>query len=145
MADGRAFTAVLVSWLFAQAVKFVLARLKTGDFLKGRALKTGGMPSAHSALVSSLTVCAGAANGIGSIEFLLALALTVIVSYDALGIRAEFYRQGKLLKELAEKQFGEAHVAEKYPSLGDYQGHEASEVLAGLALGAVVSAIVINL
>lgn len=145
MTDGRAFSAILVSWLAAQLIKFALAWLTTGGFLKGRAMKTGGMPSAHAALVSSLAYCAGALHGPGSIEFLTALTLALIVSFDAIGMRAEFHKQGLLLKDLAVKEYGPQYVAEKYPKLGEFQGHEVAEVLAGLVSGALVSAIVLNI
>ena len=145
MTDGRVFTAILSSWLAAQFIKFALARIKSGGFFKGRAMRTGGMPSAHAALVSALTYCAGAIHGTGSIEFFTALTLSLIVSFDAVGMRAEFHKQGLLLKDLAVKEYSPEYVAEKYPNLGEFRGHEVAEVLAGLALGVLVSAIVINL
>jgi len=145
MAGDRAFFAVLISWLAAQSLKFLISKINNGDFFSGRAMKTGGMPSAHAALVSSLAFCAGILYGMSSIEFITALVLAVIVSYDAMGMRAEFHRQSRLLKEIAIKQFGEEQFRAKYPDIGDYQGHERAEILAGLALGVIVSAIVLNL
>jgi len=145
VADERAFFSVLVSWLMAQLIKFVLAKVKSGDFFSGRALKTGGMPSAHAALVGSLCFCAGIFNGTTSIEFLTTLVLAGIVSYDAMHMRAEFHRQGLLLKEVAVKTLGKEYVDKRCPNMNEFQGHEMVEVVAGLALGVVVSAIVLNL
>jgi acid phosphatase family membrane protein YuiD len=145
MAGSRAFFAVLVSWLTAQAIKFLIAKVKNGGFFYGRAMKTGGMPSAHSALVASLAFCAGVSHGTTSVEFLTAMVLAVIVCYDALGMRTEFHRQSKLLRDLAVIQFGEAQVNAKYPGLNDYQGHELAEVVAGLVLGLIISAAFLNL
>ncbi len=145
MASNRAFMAVLLSWLLAQFIKFLLAKLTHGDFFMGRAFKTGGMPSAHSALVSALTFSAGVQYGTGSIEFLIALVLTLVVSYDAMGMRAEINRHGRAIRELAAKVGGSADFDAKYPGIGDFQGHELVEVVAGLALGIVVSALVLKL
>jgi len=108
-------------------------------------MKTGGMPSAHAALVSSLTFCAGVIHGTSSIEFITALALAVIVSYDAMGMRAEINRHGRAIRELAAKAGGASDFDERYPGIGDFQGHELVEVVAGLALGIVVSALVLKL
>ncbi len=145
MADGRAFFSVLVSWLTAQLIKFVLSKIKSGDFFAGRALKTGGMPSAHGALVGSLCFCTGIFNGATSTEFLTTLVLAGIVSYDAMHMRADFHRQGLLLKEVAVKMLGKEYVDANYPNMNEFQGHEMLEVIAGLALGVAVSAIVLNL
>ncbi len=145
MASNRAFIAVLLSWLIAQLIKFILAKLTHGDFFMGRAFKTGGMPSAHTALVSALSFTAGVQYGTGSIEFLIALVLTLVVSYDAMGLRAEINMHGRAIRELASK-VGEAEDFDaRFPGIGDFQGHELVEVVAGLALGIVVSALVMKL
>lgn len=145
MSGNRAFLAVLLSWLAAQLIKFLLAKLKHGDFFMGRAMKTGGMPSAHTALVSALSFSAGVQYGTGSIEFLIALVLTLVVSYDAMGLRAEITRHGRALRLLAMKVMDQDEFDNKFPSMGDFQGHELVEVVAGLALGIIVSALVLKL
>ncbi|HQJ25375.1 MAG TPA: divergent PAP2 family protein, partial [Bacillota bacterium] len=89
--------------------------------------------------------CAGIFNGTTSIEFLTTLVLAGIVSYDAMHMRAEFHRQGLLLKEVAVKTLGKEYVDKRCPNMNEFQGHEMVEVVAGLALGVVVSAIVLNL
>lgn len=144
MRDERAFFAILLSWLAAQLIKLLLAKFKRGDFFAGRALKTGGMPSAHAALVSSLCFTAGIIEGTTSMAFYTALVLALIVSYDAMHMRADFHRQSRLLKELAEKALGKEYVEHKFPKIDDFQGHEMAEIAAGIALGVVVSALVLR-
>lgn len=62
----------------------------------------GGMPSAHSATVSAMAVSSGILYGFGSFEFAIACMLAIIVMHDAMGVRMETGRQGKILNEMID-------------------------------------------
>ena len=62
----------------------------------------GGMPSAHSALVCSLTVALERKLGFYSPEFALSLAFAAIVMYDAMGVRRAAGEQAKVLNKIVE-------------------------------------------
>jgi acid phosphatase family membrane protein YuiD len=47
------------------------------------------MPSVHSSVVVSLTTAMALKHGLGSDHFALAMAVTVIIIYDAINVRYE--------------------------------------------------------
>lgn len=97
----------------------------------------GGMPSAHTAFVTSLVTVIFLQEGINSAAFALALALAVIVIRDAIGFRKEIGYNAVLTNMLAQKIFPnnpEIQIQERI-------GHSFKEVLVGLLLGIVLSLI----
>src|SRR5688572_3790096 len=94
--------APLVGWFLAHSVKFVREVLKSGGkTLNFRAFfKSGGMPSAHSAvMVATLTVI-GAREGIDSAIFGLTVVVTAIVMTDAYNVRRSVGEQGDFLRHI---------------------------------------------
>ena len=79
----------LGSWFIAQVLKTIIHLIiyKKLDF--ERMYGDGGMPSGHSATVSSLATMCGLSFGFGSVEFAIAGILAVIVCHDATGVRRE--------------------------------------------------------
>lgn len=59
---------------------------------------SGGMPSSHAALVVAVTTSVGIFNGLSSTAFPLALCFSVIVMYDAAGIRRHAGLQAQVRK-----------------------------------------------
>lgn len=119
-----------VAWFGAHFIKFLIA-------LKRQEYKTfflsGGMPSAHSALVVALATLVGCTKGITSTNFALALALAMIVTYDAMHVRR------------MAAQTAEAINLSQDPSLKKvaiYNGHSGIEVFVGTILGVAVALVV---
>ena len=77
----------LLSWLAAQVCKTILDFILSGKLDLERMFGAGGMPSAHSALVCSLTISTARKYGISSPFFAFAFVLAAIVMYDAMGVR----------------------------------------------------------
>lgn len=126
----------------AQIIKIMLSRrnkMKLIDLIK---FSYAGMPSGHSAFVSSLATIIGLTQGITSPIFALTLAFTVIVINDALKLRQYLGQQGAivnvLIKDLKEDQF----LDEKYPILKERIGHTKIEVIAGCLLGIAIGIII---
>ncbi len=88
------------SWLAAQVLKTLLTFALTKEIVWERMVGAGGMPSAHSALVCSLTVALERKLGFSSPEFALSLAFAAIVMYDAMGVRRAAGEQAKVLNKL---------------------------------------------
>lgn len=65
------------AWYFMHKGKFSIANV----------LGTGGMPSGHSALVTSLATAIGIKHGFGEDLFALSLIFAAVVIYDAMNIR----------------------------------------------------------
>jgi uncharacterized protein len=92
-------------------------------------LSTGGMPSGHSALVSSLATAIGIKYGPQSDLFVLALVFAAIVIYDAMNIRYQSGLHAHALNTLkGEKKLNES------------LGHLPSETLIGSMIGVFVAA-----
>jgi len=125
---------VVVTWLLAQCIKFIILfiRKKKVDFKVF--LRTGGMPSAHTAVVATLALAIGLSCGFNSSSLALAFVFAVIVIYDALGIRQAAGYHARALNKLVLKVLKEKHLEKFKTSLG----HKTSEVLAGVVLGLAV-------
>ena len=133
----------LSSWFIAQIMKVILNAFIHKKIVWERLIGDGGMPSGHSATVSSLMVVCGLACGTGSAEFALSAVLALIVCHDAMGVRRETGKQAVLLNELT-KAFS-ALADNKLPEvkLKEFVGHTPIQVIAGILIG-IVNGIVMH-
>lgn len=131
----------------AQAAKIPIHYIKTKEWRPELFYQTGGMPSSHSAGVSSLTTYVALSRGVPTIDFALSLVYGLIVMYDAQGVRRQ---AGRLtlkvndLDELVDKINKEQPVkfVEKSPDkLKEMLGHEPEEVVGGAIFGIIAGAI----
>ena len=90
------------------------------------------MPSAHAASVSTLTTLVGLQEGFRSTLFGVTLFFSLIVMYDAAGLRRAAGRHAMLLNRLIEEHFKTEQGAQK---LMELLGHTPFEVLIGALLG----------
>ncbi len=95
--------------------------------------RSGGMPSSHSAMMSSLATVMGYEHGLDSPFFAIAVTIAVIVMYDARGVRQESGRQAKVLNQIVREIFSGLPIGEK--ELKELLGHTAVEVLVGALVG----------
>lgn len=132
---NRFVLTALSSWFLAQVVKTVLHLLIYRKLDLTRLFGDGGMPSGHSATVTSLATYAALAKGPGSFEFAVCGILAIIVCHDATGVRLETEKQGRLLKDLVEAF--EALSDKDLPEvkLRRFVGHTPIQVMAGIILG----------
>jgi acid phosphatase/vanadium-dependent haloperoxidase related protein len=110
-------------------------RVFSGD-TNPKILLSGGMPSAHSAIVVSMAVFLGLQDGLNSSVFGLSVWLAIIVMYDAMMVRYSSGMQGEVLNKLIMEQ------GSKLKKLRVAHGHTPVEVLAGALIGAVVAIVV---
>ena len=134
-------TTSLISSLLAQLIKVVLNLIIVGKFIPERIWGAGGMPSSHSATVCAMVVATGRFCGIHSTYFAIALVLSIIVMYDAMGVRRETGEQAKVLNQMLSEWMEVG--AQNLPFLGDKKlkemvGHTPFQVLMGAALGVIV-------
>lgn len=125
----------LSSWAVAQVVKTILHLIINKKLDMSRLFGDGGMPSGHSATVTSLATYAALAKGPGSFEFAVCGILAIIVCHDAMGVRLETQKQGLLLQDLVEAF--EALSDQDIPEvkLKRFVGHTPIQVIAGMILG----------
>ena len=117
-------------WFLIQCFKVVYDLVTTKKFNFKRVLGAGGMPSSHSAVVCSLAVLIGKANGFDSAIFGIAFIFAIVVMYDAAG------KQAKMLNKIIETPgLSALQMQEK---LVEVLGHTPLEVLVGAIIGIVV-------
>ena len=127
--------ASLSSWFLAQVAKTIINAFVTKSWDFTRLIGDGGMPSGHSATVSSLAVMCAMIQGVDSFAFALSFILAVIVCHDAMGVRLETEKQAQLINEIV-KSF-RVLTTNELPEvkLKEFVGHTPIQVLAGIALG----------
>ena len=128
----------VVSWLAAIVCKGFYT-LYIGKFSVRSALSAGGMPSVHSALVTSLTTSIGIKYGIFSDLFLICLVFATIIIYDAINVRFEAGLHAKMLNKL------KATISEDERRLNESIGHLPHEALVGSLLGIAVAIACLNI
>lgn len=126
------------SWFVAQVIKTVLYAILNKRLDIGWMVSDGGMPSGHSATVSSLAAFTALRLGFGSFSFAFTLILAIIVCHDAMGVRRETGKQAVLLNEII-KAFEVLGSTEKLPEvkLKEFVGHTPIQVLAGITVGVI--------
>jgi len=130
----------LAGWMIAQTIKMIreVVRYKRFDF--GVLVSTGGMPSAHSAMVSALATSVGLRSGFGSALFATTFAFACVVMFDAQSVRLAAGRQARLLNQIVEELFKEHHLSQQ--KLAELLGHTRLEVFAGLLTGVLVAILI---
>ncbi len=123
----------IAAWALAQLVKPPLEYFHTRRWSWGLWFSSGGMPSSHSALVCSAMLAVGLFHGFDTPVFALAVAITMVVVYDAAGVRREAGRHAERINILIEELFSGQPISEK--QLKEVIGHTPVEVIAGVLLG----------
>jgi acid phosphatase family membrane protein YuiD len=134
LATNRPLISALTAWAVAQILKMVLFSILERRIYWRRLIDTGGLPSAHSALVSGLTVGVGVSEGFGSTYFAISLVFALIVMYDALSLRREAGKHADILNELLLLSTIREAFKER-EALKELLGHTPLEVVAGAILG----------
>jgi acid phosphatase family membrane protein YuiD len=136
---GGYLTPALVAWAIAQVLKVALTSVRERRLNLRVLAETGGMPSSHAAIVMGLTSAIGRLNGVTSAPFAIALIFSVVVMYDAQGVRRAAGRQAAVLNQLIDDLFSLRQF--KDDRLRELLGHTPFEVLVGAALGVAVGLI----
>lgn len=123
------------SWAIAQVLKTIIHAIINKKLDLYRLFGDGGMPSGHSATVSSLAMICALHFGVGSAEFAIAAIFAIVVCHDAMGVRLETGKQAILLNEII-KAF-DVLTTEKLPQvkLKEFVGHTPIQVMAGILIG----------
>ncbi len=130
--------------LFAQAIKIPIMYTSTRKIEWNLFFSTGGMPSSHSSGVTSLATSVGLLEGVGSTMFAITVVFSVIVMYDAKGVRWQAGEQAIVLNQLLRdfqhltteiKNWPKKNEEEKRRELKELLGHRPSEVFFGAILG----------
>ena len=129
-------TAICAS-LLAQLIKVLLNLFIFHRFIAERMWGAGGMPSSHSATVCAMVVATGRYCGVNSPIFAIAAVLSIIVMYDAMGVRYETGEQAKVLNRMFTEWMDQFQLPQG-KKLKEMVGHTPIEVVTGAALGIVL-------
>ena len=132
--------AVVVGFL-VQGYKGLNTYLRTKRLNLRRFVETGGMPSSHAAGVAALTTSVALTEGVRSPLFGVSLYFSMIVMYDAAGLRRAAGRQAVILNRLIAQHW--AHPEADAHRLMELLGLTPLEVFVGALLG-VASAFLWN-
>ena len=136
--DNQVLVIALLACLIAQLLK-LLFELVVHRKVNIRVLvTTGGMPSAHSALVTALATGVGQEIGWSSPDFAIAAIFAIIVMYDAAGVRQAAGKQARILNQILDELFQE-HPKFNEDRLKELLGHTPVQVIVGSALGVVTA------
>ena len=125
-----------VTWFGIQLFKVLYKRVHEGVWDIERILGAGGMPSSHSAIAVSLATMIGKNVGWDTPIFALSVIFSLIVMYDAAGVRRAAGKQAKLLNKIVETP-GLTGV-QMHEKLVEVLGHSPKEVIVGVLIGLIV-------
>lgn len=126
-------------WFGIQLFKLIYDMVTTKKFNFKRILGAGGMPSSHSAVVCSLAVLVGKAEGFSSPIFGLAAIFALVVMYDAAGVRRAAGKQAKLLNKIVETPG--LNLSQVQERLVEVLGHTPKQVFVGALIGVIAGAL----
>lgn len=139
IADFKYLYVPFLMWFGIQTFKVIYDLVTTKKFNFKRIMGAGGMPSSHSAVVTSLATLIGKYEGVTTPIFALAVIFAFIVMYDACGIRRAAGKQAKLLNKLVQTPgLSGVQVGEK---LIEVLGHTPIQVLVGAIIGIIAGLI----
>ncbi len=132
------FQACIFSWFSAQFIKTIISLFagrihSLKSLMESLVWRTGGFPSSHTSLVTTLTTCVGFHSGLSSDIFILSFCFLMVTIRDALGVRRASGIQAKKLNELG-RELSEQEMI-NYKPVKEIQGHSPMEVVFGAILG----------
>ena len=141
-AGNRVLVCSFVSWFSAQMIKYLIDGFRHRGWRVKMLFSSGGMPSSHTSAVVALAMGLGFYEGFNSSAFAVSGVFSLIVMYDATGVRRETGRQGTVLNTIIDWLVSEQPESKvEDVAMKERVGHQPSEVLAGFALGLIWSVI----
>ncbi|MBO7685139.1 MAG: divergent PAP2 family protein [Kiritimatiellae bacterium] len=134
------FISAFLAGGLAQLIKLATVYFRTRKVDAKQLAAAGGMPSAHTSLVTALAVAVGLTDGFNSPEAMITVGLATITMVDAISIRHEAGKHAELLNRIVarlneQERFEAARLRERL-------GHRRREVVAGLLFGTAVTLVV---
>lgn len=130
----------LAGWFLAQGVKPFVHYSRTRRWNWGLWFSSGGMPSSHSALMSATTLSIGLFEGFDTAVFALAVAIMMIVVYDAAGVRRQAGMHAERINRMINELFAGQPFTDK--QLKEVLGHTPRQVVAGVIFGFAIAIVV---
>ena len=142
--DNKIIVTAFIAWFVAQVLKTIIHAFVYKTLDLKRLVGDGGMPSCHSAVVSSCALMTGLTQGFDSAIFAIILVKAIIVMHDASGVRLETGKQARAIKDISQilEELSNIHIDDE--KLKEFVGHTHLQVFMGALLGIVVALICYN-
>lgn len=138
----RYFLVPFIALVICQLIKFAIESFESKKMRFDRLFNgSGGMPSSHTTFSITLTTLICLEEGFSSPLFAICLIFSMIVSYDAIGVRYESGKQAEAINDLVKDLITNKKQKLSYKVLKEQLGHKPLEVLGGLILGIIVSTV----
>jgi acid phosphatase family membrane protein YuiD len=124
----------ILAWLVTGITKFLINSIKVRK-LAFELIGYGGLPSNHSAIVSSMAALIAFKEGIDQAAFGVALTLSFIVMLDASSLRRQVGKHAAAINLLAMS-------SKNHQNLRERMGHSSMEIGAGILVGVGVAAVI---
>ena len=128
------FLLPFAAWIVSGTLKFLINSLRNGGFEGGKKLiGYGGLPSTHTAIISSAVFFYGFSEGFFNATFTLGLSVMLLFIMDAHNLRIKVGKHAEILNTLQNKV-----------KLRERMGHTHFEIFCGLILGIILGYIFAN-
>ena len=138
--SNQVLISALLGWFLGQFLKVPIEYLTKRRWNWALWFSSGGMPSSHSSLMVSTTLAIGLYHGFGTPLFALAFAMSMIVIYDAAGVRRQAGFHAQKINIVFEELFHGRPIPQE--RLIEVLGHTPRQVLGGILLGVVIPLVV---
>lgn len=143
LAQNRILMITLFSWFAAQSIKVIIGIFREKRFDFRWFIGTGGMPSSHSAGAACLATAIGLEYGFDTVYFALAASFSIVVMFDAQGVRRSTGKQAQILNKIMDDIYWQGKIQEG--RLRELVGHTPIEVIGGFLLGVIIAIVAIKI
>ena len=142
---NRILLIAFIAWVCSQGDKAIIFWILNKRFIPERLFGDGGMPSSHTAIVTSVATATGLQCGWDSPLFAIAAVLAMIVMHDAVGVRQETGKQAKVINNivLLLQSAGRGELTPE-ETLKEFVGHTGRQVIVGALFG-ILTAVIMNM
>ncbi|MCK9615261.1 MAG: divergent PAP2 family protein [Candidatus Omnitrophica bacterium] len=135
--SNKVFWITNLSWVTAQGLKVIIGLVTEKKFNFNWILRTGGMPSAHSAAVVGLASSLGKEVGFSSPIFAMSCFFALMTMFDAQTWRRSIGVQARILNRIMDDLHSKRKIQDD--RLKELAGHTPTEVFAGALIGILVT------
>ena len=111
-----------------QITKITIDSVVQKRFSLDEIFSSGGFPSFHSGIVSSVTLVALLADGVYSVTFAIAASFSLLFAYDAMNLRFQTGMHAEYLNDLKKDLQDNLLMKKSRPKLKENIGHTPMEV-----------------
>ena len=138
--DNQVLITALIAWGLAQLLKVPVYYLIHRKWTLAPMFSAGGMPSSHSALMTSTTTAIGLYHGFDTPVFALAFAISMVVTYDAAGVRRQAGMHAEKINLMITELLSGHPISDR--RLKEVLGHTPRQVVVGSLLGILMAFLV---